>query len=234
MAVTLEEPATPICPDFSAEELPAGDPAADWLLEGYLAPGRVTLLSGAWQGVGKTTLVSVLVKRMEMGGSLAGLAVRPGKALVVSEELRHRWRLRQATHHFGDNMRWICRPFAGRSPSPHEWQTLLEHLLQSCRAQGSQLVVVDSLATFLPDERNARLVLEALAQLERLSEAGLAVLLVHRPRPETSPEGFWSPGNAGLCALIDVFLEMYHVSRATAPDRRRKLLGFRPSRRRGG
>jgi hypothetical protein len=41
-----------------------------------------------------------------------------------------------------------------------------------------------------------------------------------------APEGFWSRGNAALCAIVDVFIEMHHVSRATAPDRRRRLLAF--------
>jgi hypothetical protein len=95
MAVTLEEPATTIFPGFSAEQLLDGDPTSDWFLEGYLAPGRVTLLSGAC-GVGKTTLLSVLIKRMETGGSLAGLAVRPPKKVVV-EQLLQCTRTDQAT-----------------------------------------------------------------------------------------------------------------------------------------
>jgi hypothetical protein len=82
MTVTLARPAAPL-PAFEVfftEELLAEGPAGDWLLEGYLAPGTVTLLTGARKGVGKTTLLSVLLKRLETGGQLAGLAVRAAKA----------------------------------------------------------------------------------------------------------------------------------------------------------
>jgi len=49
----------------------------NWLWGGYLAPGNVTLLTGLWRA-GKTTLIAALLARMQAGGSLAGLAVRPG------------------------------------------------------------------------------------------------------------------------------------------------------------
>ena len=36
-------------------------------------------------GIGKTTLLAVLLARLKQGGALAGRAVCPGKALVLSE-----------------------------------------------------------------------------------------------------------------------------------------------------
>src|SRR5437879_11374533 len=56
-----------------------------WLWPGYLAPGNVTLLTSQWKA-GKTTLLSILLDRMKAGGTLAGRPVRPGRAVVVSEE----------------------------------------------------------------------------------------------------------------------------------------------------
>jgi hypothetical protein len=50
-----------------------------WLWHGYLAAGNVTLLVGQWKA-GKTTLLSVLLARLGAGGTLAGRAVRPGRA----------------------------------------------------------------------------------------------------------------------------------------------------------
>jgi hypothetical protein len=58
-----------------------------WLWHGYLSAGRVTLLTSQWKS-GKTTLVSLLLARMQQGGQLAGLPVSAGKALVISEESR--------------------------------------------------------------------------------------------------------------------------------------------------
>jgi hypothetical protein len=60
-------------------------PQTRWLWQGYLATGAVTLLTSQWK-TGKTTLMSVLLSRMKTGGSLAGLSVAAGRAVVVSEE----------------------------------------------------------------------------------------------------------------------------------------------------
>jgi AAA domain len=54
-----------------------------WLWHGYLGPGKITLLTSQWKS-GKTTLVSLLLARLPQGGQLAGLAVAPAKAFVIS------------------------------------------------------------------------------------------------------------------------------------------------------
>src|SRR5262245_53829230 len=64
--------------------------STQWLWQGYLAAGGVTLLTSQWKA-GKTTLASVLLARMKSGGLLAGLPVTAGKALVVSEEGPDHW-----------------------------------------------------------------------------------------------------------------------------------------------
>ena len=45
-----------------------------------------TLLTGHGKLTGKTTLLSILLSRRARGGQLAGLAVNPGKTIIVSEE----------------------------------------------------------------------------------------------------------------------------------------------------
>ena len=84
-----------------------------WIWHGYLKPGNATLLTSQWKA-GKTTLVSVLLSKMATGGTLAGLAVRPGRAIVVSEESAEHWLARDDRLHFGPNIQFICRPFRGR------------------------------------------------------------------------------------------------------------------------
>src|ERR1700719_1097923 len=100
-------PLTPQTPYAPAAAPPAGEPQSEvdllscvvlardvatstdappaWLWHGYLGPGRVTLLTSQWKS-GKTTLVSLLLARMQQGGQLAGLPVSAGKAFVISEE----------------------------------------------------------------------------------------------------------------------------------------------------
>src|SRR3954469_1062217 len=87
----------------------------DWLWEGYLAPGNVTLLTSQWK-CGKTTLLSVLLARMGAGGTLAGRAVRAGRAVVVSEEPKALWAARARALGIGPYARFLCRPFRGARP----------------------------------------------------------------------------------------------------------------------
>src|SRR5439155_18267991 len=98
----------------------AARPGTSWVWQGYLARGAVTLLTSQWKA-GKTTLVSILLARMAAGGELAGLALAPGKAIVVSEEGPEHWLRRGARLNFGDHVGWFCRPFRGR-PRRDEWE----------------------------------------------------------------------------------------------------------------
>jgi hypothetical protein len=87
-----------------------------WLWYGYLAPGNVTALISPPKS-GKTTLLSHLLARTAQGGLLAGLAVAPGKAIVVSEEDPSDWDARCRQLAIGPNVQFLCRPFQGARPT---------------------------------------------------------------------------------------------------------------------
>ena len=132
----LQPPVPPQSPS-SAGRLPrlrlnelqaACQPQTPWLWQGYLAPGNVTLLTSQWKS-GKTTLVGVLLSRLKTGGLFAGRSLRPGKAVVVSEESPQHWYQRSLKLTFGDHLGWFCRPFRDK-PRPDEWLALLEQLLE--------------------------------------------------------------------------------------------------------
>src|SRR5216684_207784 len=72
----------------------------DWLWHGFVARHNVTLLTSLWKA-GKTTLVALLLARRKTGGMLAGLAVKPGKSVIVSEETRAVWSERFRRYDFG-------------------------------------------------------------------------------------------------------------------------------------
>src|SRR5947209_11175184 len=84
-----------------SHELSAASENIAWLWQGYLAPGNVTLLTSQWKA-GKTTLLSVLLSQLRKGGDVAGLAVTPGKAVVISEEPNGAWARRHRKLGFGD------------------------------------------------------------------------------------------------------------------------------------
>src|SRR3954464_10553619 len=82
----------------------------DWVWHGLIAPGNLTLLTSQWKS-GKTTLLSVLLGLRVAGGLLGGLAVKPGKTLVVSEEPLPLWAERARKHRFGSSVCFIPQPF---------------------------------------------------------------------------------------------------------------------------
>jgi hypothetical protein len=197
-----------------------------WLWHGYLAAGNVTLLTSQWKS-GKTTLVSVLLARMARGGTLAGLAVTPGKAVIISEECHLNWCQRNQKLHFGDNVTFLCRPFLGK-PTWEEWSALIDTLVRVTHAEGLKLVVIDPLAVFLPgrSENLADGLMEVLLQLQRLTSLGVSVLIVHHPKKGKVKAGQASRGSGALGAHVDILLEMSWYSSPTEPDRRRVIEAY--------
>jgi hypothetical protein len=198
-----------------------------WLWHGYLAPGVTTLLTSQWKS-GKTTLVSVLLARLKAGGQFAGLPLRAGKAVVVSEESPLHWHQRGQKLHFGDHVCWLCRPFRGK-PRVDEWLALLDHLLELRQQHGIDLVVIDPLASFLPgrSENLAGDMLDALLPLQRLTATGLSVLLLHHPRKGENVAGQAARGSGALSGYVDILIEMQWNGRpADDNDRRRRLQAY--------
>lgn len=197
-----------------------------WLWHGYLAPGNITLLTSQWKS-GKTTLLSVLLRRLRTGGTLAGREVRPAKAVVVSEEPYSLWEERSRRLPFGSQVCWMCQPFR-RKPTPDEWEDLIDHLLALHREHTLELVALDSLAYFLPGrgENDAGAMLEALMPLRRLTAAGLAVWPLHHPRKGKIVPGQAARGSGALAAFVDILMEIDWYGHPDDGDRRRRLRTF--------
>jgi hypothetical protein len=197
-------------------------PEVAWLWQGYLAAGKITLLTSLWKS-GKTTLVSLLLAARHHGGGLAGLPVRPGVTAVISEEDDDLWAERRRRLDFGGKACFFCQPF-DRRPTFDEWLELLDHLHQLRRERGLDLVVVDTLISFLPgrNENNAVVVQEGLQPLRKLSRAGVAVLLLHHPRRGDPPLGQAARGSGAFDGFPEICLEMRHPG--GDPFTRRRLL----------
>jgi hypothetical protein len=196
-----------------------------WLWHGLLAPGAVTLLTSLWKS-GKTTLASVLLAKLGSGGQLAGRALAPGRAVVITEETPAQWCRRAGSLDFGDHVGCFCRPFKGK-PRPADWVALLDRVAELHVRRRLALLLVDPLAPFLPghSENDACTMLDALLPLQRLTSLGLSVLLSHHPAKGKLRTGQAARGSGALPAHVDILLEMRRYSRARS-DRRRRLEGF--------
>jgi hypothetical protein len=212
--------------EVSADELAAEVAVQPWLWHGLLAPGNVTLLTSQWKS-GKTTLMAVLLARLRAGGDFAGRPLRAGRAVVVSEEGKRLWGARQQRLGFGDHIRFLLRPFLGK-PSFEQWLQLIEHLIGLRQRDGTDLVVIDPLAAFLPGhaETNAALMMEALLPLRELTNRDVAVNLLHHPRKGDVRAGQAARGSGALPAFADILVELTHCGVYDPADRRRLLRCF--------
>jgi hypothetical protein len=201
-------------------------PPPTWLWQGYLGPGKVTLLTSQWKS-GKTTLVALLLARLQQGGQLAGLPVAQARAFVISEESAADWRPRFQHLGISDHVDLLCRPFTVQ-PNREQWLALVETAALMHDRRGSALVVIDSLAPFLPphSENSAGALFECLTPLQRLTTAGMSVLLVHHPRKGKTVAGQSARGSGALPSFVDVIIEMGYYSQPDDLDRRRRLLAF--------
>jgi hypothetical protein len=197
-----------------------------WLWSGYLAPGALTLLSSQWK-TGKTTLLSVLLAKLNTGGTLAGLPVTPGKAVVVSEEPPVLWYERSKYLNFGDHIRWLCRPFKTK-PTMEQWLSFINYLAALHRQEARNLVVIDTLAKLLPAkcESSADAMLAALMPLQQLTDRGLSVLLLHHATKKDCLPGLAARGSGALPSHVDILLELRWYGSPTDDNRRRRLIGF--------
>jgi hypothetical protein len=211
---------------LDTEHLDAAAEPRQWIWDGFMARGQITLFTSMWKA-GKTTLLSHLLAQRRQGGELVGYPVSAGGSAIVSEESASLWRDRHAQLGFGPGNRFFCRPFV-TAPSREQWRDLLEHLADLSQTAGIDLVIIDPLSHFLPgrEENNAALLLESLLPLRKLTAAGQAVVLVHHPRKSSAAPGMASRGSGLLPAFVDVLLEMYAVTPGNPADRRRRLLGF--------
>lgn len=197
-------------------------PKASWLWPGYLAAGKITLMTSLWKS-GKTTLLSLLLERRRAGGNLAGMPVLPGNSAVISEEPDDLWAERRRRLDFGGRVHLFCEPF-DRRPSFDQWLELLDHLLELRRDQGVDLVAIDTVVSFLPgkSENDAIAVQEALQPLRRLTRAGVTIWMMHHPRKGDPALGQAARGSGAFGGFPEICLEMRHPGGDS--DTRRRLV----------
>jgi AAA domain len=213
-----------------AADSPQPEPTSpDWLWHGFLAAKNITLLTGLWK-LGKTTLVSLLLARMESGGVLAGRCVRPGRAVVVTDEHKLFWAMRGQLLNIAPHARVLSQPFPGRRPTPDDWQNLIAYLDAYRHEEGLNLLVIDALASFLTgSENDPATVLRWLHALRRLTAGGVSVLILHHPKKKAPAPGHAARGCGALTRAVDINVEMEALTRGIPiEDRKRVLCGYSP------
>lgn len=214
------------CPLYRPDEFDFAPSDPEWLWDGYLACGQITLLTGQWK-IGKTALLACLLGRLGTGGLLAGCSVRPANAIVLTEEGMSLWRSRCRDFRIGSHVSFAFRPFS-RKVDVGQWEMMADSIRIIQRERAVELLVIDPLATIWPvqDENHAAGVVKLLSTIRTLAAQNLAVLLVHHPRKERIGGGRESRGSGALSAFVDILIEMRWYAKAESTDRRRRLLAW--------
>jgi RecA-family ATPase len=193
----------------------------DWIWHGYLARGFTTLLVGFWKA-GKSTLISHLARALcghaDLGGGLS-----PTRTLIITEENVLLWIRRREQLSLTDDLHLQVRPFLGGKPCNAMWKKAIDEIAAVVDQEKYGLVVFDTFASLNPvaDENDAAAMNGVLAPLQKVTNAGAAVFLVHHSRKGDGAEAQASRGSSALPASVDIIRELRRFDPHASECRRR-------------
>jgi RecA-family ATPase len=198
----------------------------EWLWDGFLAKGHITLLSALWKA-GKTTLLAELFRCMQEETALAGQKTHKCQVLYLSEERETQWVLRREEKNLTLPIHILCNPLK-RKLKYDEWVVWVEKAANFCVEKDLSLAVIDTMTTFssVTDENDSSQVNAALLPLNYFREKNIAVLLVHHFRKSGGNEGTASRGSGALMSYVDVIMEFSRQEPEDSNNNQRKLISL--------
>lgn len=179
----------------------------DWLWQGYLSPGALTLLAGQPKA-GKSTLVAGLLAALEQGWRFLGQPTRKSGALVLTEERLDGLVEKARRFRLGPGIHRLRRDQIGGTP----WPDLVAQAIEHAEREALELLVVDTFAALAglqgDEENDAGAVLHALEPLQAAADRGLAVLIVAHQRKAGGRHGSAVRGSNALIGAVDVVTEL--------------------------
>lgn len=208
------------------KDLTVENAKVEWIWEGFLAKGHLTLFSALWKS-GKSTLVSQLLKAIQEGKPFAGQKTNHSRALILSEESETMWARRKDELNLELESWVVSRPIKKRL-NYEEWIELLKKSSDFCKDNSIDLLIIDTLSGFwnVTDENNASFVSSALLPLNELLEKNIAVLLVHHFRKSGGSEGVATRGSGALGSYADILIEFSRLDGENPNDPQRQLRNF--------
>jgi RecA-family ATPase len=180
-----------------------------WHWYGFVTGGGVTLFSAIWK-IGKTTLLTGLLKSWIIGDSFLGQKVDKCKALVISEEHRDFWIDRHAETGVGDEDQhgvW-CKPFTAQM-TMKQWFEYVAQLAFIMQRDGFSVLIIDTISKIWPvkDENSATEVQQAINALDFITKPGMSVILVHHHRKGGGENHTASRGSGALSSAVDICMD---------------------------
>ena len=178
----------------------------EWLWQGYLAPGSLTLLAGRPK-VGKSTLLFGLLEALRTGAAFAGRSTMQASAVLLSEE-RH-GTLKQKAERFSLG---AVDLLMAHDATDRPWEEVVAQAAIRCLETSATLLLVDTLPAWarIPadGENAAGAVLAAVAPLQEAASSGLAVWAAAHQRKSGGEYGEAVRGSNALTGAADIVLEL--------------------------
>jgi hypothetical protein len=206
---------------LTPEELASGDGAGevDWLWEGFLAPGHITLLAGKPRASGKSTLTFGLIRALLSGEAFLGFTTRQVKGVVLLSEETPLTLLDKVSL-FGLSQYCQLLVAPRHTTARLSWEEAVAAAVAEARKTGAELLIVDSFPHFakLPKDgaKDASLINEAFRPLQAAAAEGLAVLLIHHERKGGGEAGEGVRDSGAIVASSDIILELGRLEGPTA------------------
>ena len=201
-------------------ELSSENLIADWIWEGYIARGHITLLSALWKA-GKSTLISYLLRSLQDGSPFLNQQTKPTKILILSEESESIWYRRRVDLEINASVWLSCRPVKQKLVYK-EWVRLLVESKEFCLKNQIDLVIIDTLSGFwsVQDENDASVVGAALLPLNAIVESHIGVLLIHHFRKSGGSDGTAARGSGALSSFADIIVDFTRLENEGTSTRR--------------
>jgi hypothetical protein len=204
--------------DLAAEK----QPDVNWIVQGYVARGGISLYDGPPKAAGKTTHVMHLVGAVVEGRPFLDRPTMRTPVVYVTEEHASTFRRRQAQAgvNSSDLHVLLRRKVAGIS-----FADIVDRVLEKCRITGAKLVVIDTLAQFAPgiDSAPAR-VSEVFSHLRKISDEDIAVIGTRHTRKSGGPVGVSGRGSSAGTAAADIIVAIERIEGHTGHVRQLRAL----------
>lgn len=198
----------------------------DWLIQGYLARGCVTLLTGKPKVAGKTTFALAGIAAMFQDLSFLEFKTRKTRVLFLTEERPTTYRqvLERAGLLESEDLLVASWPETSRD---FEWAEAVAAAVELAHKEDVGLLVVDTLAQWAglkgDTENDSGAMLAAIKPLQEAASTGLAVLVHHHDRKSGGEVGDSGRGSGASTGAADIILGLQRSVGGENVTNRREL-----------
>ena len=182
----------------------------DWIVEGFFAPGVITLLEGPPKEAGKTTLLLWIIRSITRGDLFLARKTRRAKVLLVSEQTAETLcpMLQNVGLSDDADLQILLRSqLRGAS-----WQAFTQELHRLCLAKRFELVIIDTLAALAglrnEDENKSGVAFEVMNALAPLTAEKVAVVATRHERKSGGRTGAAGRGSSAFTGSADLVLSL--------------------------